>query len=439
MKSFTFARLTLVPALRLWTRPQPATPCHTDEFFFSVLAEWTSRYLEILCASGEVPISRAQWEKEQEDELALLRTQQEQQRQFRTWQGFPTSRQDEEQALPTHVDLLNRPDCMDDVIALAVAVCSAEPDFSSSFWSVEESQEGHEDAQPTFRLVPSRALRDLKRLLQQDRSLLPAYLSFLASLALVGSPATEEIGADVVHRILSEIPDNDSNGTVVVNWKTLMETLRWYARELSPHDYNLKSSSNTSKSSSFSATDGSTAYYYGAENLPGSSSSGVSSQSGGASASNASKPMELGDANTLILLSHLAVISNVASNLPAARSAILGIKLPVEGSQEGRADTALTILFSLSIDPLTPEVRGAVFATIASLLRVDHISNEDQINEIKGLARTSWDLLEDCQVIPIGLLDQYAPPPEASQRLASNIMFPPSSISLVGLDALSVQ
>lgn len=433
LMSFTFARLTLLPALRRWTRPQPVSKCRPEEFLFETLADWTSRYLEVLCSSGEVPISRAQWEKEQEDELALLRAQQEQQRQFRTWQGFPTSGQDDEQFIPTHVDRLKRPDCMDDVIALAVAVCSTGSASASSFWAVEERQaEEVADAVPILRLAPASFLRNLKGLLPQDRSLLPSYLSFLAALALVGSPHTKETGAAVVHRLLSPNPDTDSNGSFSVNWRSLMDTLRWYARELSPQDYSLKAPpTNSTASSSFSATGGSTAYYYGADNSSGSTSGGTSAQDGGTSGSNASKPKELGEANTFLLLSHLAVISNVASHFPEARNVVLGIKLPVEGSDDGREDTALTILFSLSIVPLTPEVRGAVFTTIANLLRIDSISDEEQAKQIRELARIGWNLLEDCQVIPIALLDQYALPSDGLQRLASNVTFPPSSISMV--------
>ena len=56
LKSFTFARLTLMPALQKppsyvredYNNLATAESCNVEEFFLSVLAEFSSHYLEVL-------------------------------------------------------------------------------------------------------------------------------------------------------------------------------------------------------------------------------------------------------------------------------------------------------------------------------------------------------------------------------------------------------
>ena len=424
-KSFTFARLCMMPSFQRH-RDGPDAMCDTYEFFMSVLSEFMAHYLDVLCASGDVPISRAQWERDEERELQLRREQQEQQRQFRTWSGTCG----DEDVIPSGVDLMARPDCMDDVMALAIALASSGPDYATFFWATSQDEV---DEHLKTTLVPSRALRKLELQQEADRSLLSTYVSFLSVLALAPAPGDDGTasGATLVNKILSRTPPDSGKNSVT--WTSIMEAVRWYARELSPGDYNAAKSTADSKSSSAGlAGRDSTAYYYGTEGNGYDGSAGyTSSQQGssGSTSSTNSKPEELGETNTNMLLSHLGVLANVAVKEPAARSSLVSTNLPIAG-QVASSDPLLTVLFLLAIAPLTPVVRGAVFSTIASLLRLDGTSPETG-KIIKEHAKKAWELLETCRVLPISLLDQYEPLQQGSASLAQGLIFPPSSLSLV--------
>jgi hypothetical protein len=396
----------------------------------SLVSDFMSHYLDVLCASGNVPISRAQWELNEARELQLRREQQDQQRQFRAWSG--TSANDEEE-IPSAVDLMARPDCLDDVVAVAIALCSAGPDYAKIFWSTAGEEV---DGRVKTTLVPSRALRKLEIQQESDGTLLPIYVSFLAALA--AAPAVEdgtESGASLVNILLSRTaPESGKNP---VTWTTLMDAIRWYARELTPGDYSATKSTTESKSTAPGLTgSGSTAYYYGTEGNGYEGSSGYGSfqqTTSTASSASGTKPKELGDANTNILLSHLGVIATVASKSSAARSALVSMKLPIIGqdpSSVAGEDPVLTVLFLLAIAPLTPMVRGAAFSTIASLLKLDGATSEER-KIIQEHANKGWQLLETCRVVPISLLDQYESPPEGVAQLSQGLAFPPSSLSLV--------
>jgi hypothetical protein len=162
-KSFSFARLTLVPALQRLNTNTAVEICDNSEFFLAVLSEFVSKYLDTLVASGDMPISRQRWEKEEA----------------------------EEEVIPASVDLMRRPDCLEDVIALCVAVCSLGEEYAQLFWSRNEDG-----------LAPSRALQELERIQAMDHSVLPCYLSFLAALG------TFEQGATAVQQLLRRTPDN---------------------------------------------------------------------------------------------------------------------------------------------------------------------------------------------------------------------------------------
>ena len=128
-------------------------------------------------------------------------------------------------------------------------------------------------------------------------------------------------------------------------------------------------------------------------------------------------------------MSHLALITKVATSYPRGRATLATMKISLEGNlldEEG--DSVLLVLFSLAISPLSPQVRGAVFATIASLLRLEGADSDDQ-RQICELARKGWDLLELSQVVPVCLLEQYQM--KSSTESASAMSFPPSSLSLV--------
>jgi len=431
-KSITFARICMIPALQKPAQPvseeffafAAPLPCDTSEFLQSFLAEFASQYLDMLSSSGEGPVSRAKWEQDAEEELRLRRSNQEQQRsfrgQFRDWSDSEAL-----EAVPAAVDLLERTDCVDDIIAFAVAVCSLGPEYVLPFWLQEtHNREGDGDEEPReyVKLVPSRALRDLAEQQRKDESLCPSYLSFLAALALAQNPSCGDDGADVVHSMLS----GHSGNRYQRDWPSLIEVLRWYVMELRPQSYTTRSSA-TSSSSSQSTT--STAYYYFNE---GSASNQASNNRPSGDSSVSPKPRELGEENTFILLSHLALITNVAAKSSAARSAIVSINLPIknpDGSVVGQ-DSAMMVLFYLALLPLTPKVRGAVFGTLSQLLSIDGCSKEEAA-DMRSAALKGWEHLEACQIIPISMLEQYPSAQQPGSETATELSFPLSSTAVV--------
>ena len=88
------------------------------------------------------------------------------------------------------------------------------------------------------------------------------------------------------------------------------------------------------------------------------------------------------------------------------------------------------VLFSLAVMPLSPEVRGAVFGTIARLLSVDG-ANPEETAVLQKAAMKGWELLEACQVVPISILEQYPSGQETSVQSSSGLSFPPSSTAMV--------
>jgi hypothetical protein len=427
LKSFTFARLSLLPALQT---PSDNADCVVSDFFLSVYAEFASHYLDVLSASGDRPISRAKWEQEAEEDLRLRRSHLDQQRQFQAWSG--TNAVDEE-AVPAVVDLLQRPDCMDDVIAFAVALGSLGSDYALLFWSRENliGPEGQDEG--GLQLVPSRAVRELERQQGEDDSLRPCYLSFLAVLALVEDESVVQNGAAAIFEMLSKDSDTDFT-KYETNLVSFFEVLRWYVRELSPQDYGSSLTSSSTSASSSRSGAGSTAYYYHADRSH-EDSMAYGSQERSRSESNPArpKPRELSEDNTFILLSHLAVIGNMASKSAAARSAILSVNLPIQsadGTEVIGQDSALGVLFTLAGAPLSPQVRGTVFETIANLLQADE-SNKDEKVKMREMAVKGWELLEACQVLPIHLLDQYPSLRESDAQNIPGLAFPPSSTALV--------
>lgn len=429
LKSFTFARLSLLPALLKPEGPQSSTPANASprEFMCSVLTEFSSHYLDVLSVLGERPlISRSQWNEEAEEELLLQRSYNERQAEFNAWSNTTPA---DQQVLPSSVDLMQRPDCMDDIMALAIALCSMGPDYSLAFWTTEEeileSGEGEQSKQGSvIRLVPSRALQKLERLQESDQSLAPSYLSFLAALALAESPSLVQNGSAVVNEILSE----DSNTPTC--WASMFSTLRWFARELSQDRGSAAASATINTASTGESTD-----YYTQEDTPYSyDSSSTQNRSSGdrssSSSSRNSKPRELGEENTFNILSHLAVISTVVSRSPAARLAVLALSIPVEDRGMVGQDATLLILFTLAVMPLSPEVRGSVFSAIANLVNNDGANPQQQL-ELRKAALEGWEMLEQCQVLPIHRLDQYPSVPEADAHKIPSLSFPPSSTTLV--------
>jgi hypothetical protein len=408
LKSFSFATHSLLPALKI-----PATPestCDVSEFLLSVVAEFASNYLDVLSTSGDRPISRFKWEQDANEDLNLRRSAQDRDRAFQA--SFGTN-QKEQAVLPAVVNLLQRPDCMDDVFAFATAACSLGPEYSLLFWSKDKLDGAG------LKLASSRALSVLREELSTDETLRPVYLSFLAALALAKNGDGSLDGTKAIHEIISENQVDDAS------WSDLFEVLRWYARELSPQNGSSVASASTVGGSSNSST----AYYYFADD----SSTSAGQLSSSSEAVSRPKSRELGEANTYLLLSHLTLILNAASGSSAARTAMLGVDLPVKSSVSREVvgkDSSLMILFSLAVAPLAPDVRGKVFSTIAALLCLDGAEKEE-CDQIRKATAKSWELLEAYHVLPIHLLEQFSSVSPTELQNVSGLAFPPSSTALV--------
>ena len=80
---------------------------------------------------------------------------------------------------------------------------------------------------------------------------------------------------------------------------------------------------------------------------------------------------------------------------------------------------------------LAPDVRGRVFVAIANLLHTDSVANDDDRTKLKVAAEKTWEMLEDLQILPTLLLDQYSSLPEPPAR--KGLAFPPSSTALVSV------
>lgn len=412
LKSITFAQLCLLPALQ---RPSNHTgaACETSEFLLSVLSEYVANFLDVLSSSGNFPVSRTSWKKEQLEALQLDRETQQQQKEFSMWAGNYDDQDRKEKPVANSVDLMQRPDCMDDIIALAVAVASQGPMYAMKFWDF--SNETDASGNPTMALVPSRAYKQLKALASEDDSLTPFYMAYSAVLAKAESPYSDVCGADVVNSILVS-PDSTT-----INWHSVFETLRWYFRTL---DISKTNSPAVTRSSNTSSTS----YYY--QNT----SATNSSTQGSAKSSSASKPMEMGETNTFYLLSLLGLVSSVSSKSPKSRLEILSMKLPIKTPNSNTvlgSDPTLNIMFSLLTGPLPPEVRGASLAAIASLLCTEGLHEEEK-SRMRDFAASAWALVESCQILPIILLDQYPQAVRGATPKISGLNFPASSVSLAG-------
>jgi hypothetical protein len=446
LKSFSFARLSLIPALRMqipmqndYANTLVHTYCDVTEFFLSTGAEFASRYMDLLSASGCELISRAKWEQDAEEDLKCRREKKEQEQSLRghfpKWSDPPHATNNENE-IPSSVDLLARPDCIDDVVAFATAFGVLGSNYALLFWSQETREVVDVDEEIHFiKLVPSRAHTWLEKQQREDDSLRPVYLSFLAALALAKNPNNSVIGsgADEVYGIL--LGDGSDIGT---GWLSIFELFRWYIRQLSS-DVSAVRVTTVSASSG----GGSTAYYYLDQdgNSGNDSGFGLRKISKSGEAVSQGRPRELGEANEFIVLSNLAVLANVASLSATARSGILAINLPMQesdGESVGQ-ESALNVLFMMSLMPLSPDIRGSVFHTISMLLSVNGLPADSvEAENIRKAAIKGWELLEDYQIVPINLLEQYPRIQNSSHLGARNMSFPPSSSALVRIDQICV-
>ena len=406
-KSFTFVRLSLMPALSNNTKKNER--CELHEFLLSVLSEFMSNYLDVVCASNAIPSSRSKWQDNETERLKIAREEQERNLSFiQTYGG-----KYEEKQIANEVNLLKRPDCIDDIAAAAVALCSQGPDYAAKFWTAEDYRA--DDGSMQTRCAASRALKTLEMLQDKDQSLIPTYVSFLAALA-IAQPS-------LVFDLLSS--NEETAGKVVMNWKTLFSTLRWYVRKMSDGCAGEAKTTTTHETPSVTSNG----YYYGVDDYSMAGNRSTASASSSSARPVSTRLEELGEMNTAIVLSHLAVITKVAANYATGRTLLSTMKLSLEdetSDQEG--DSVLVVLFSLAIAPLSPQVRGAVFATLASLLKLEG-TNDDEEKLIRDLARKGWDLLELSQAVPVFLLDQYQT--KRSGGAAQAMTFPPTSLSAV--------
>lgn len=412
LKSMTFAKLSLLPVLR---RPSQnsGTKCDASEFLLAVLSEFVSNYLDVLSASG-LPPSRKNWQTEQEEALQLERENQKQKAEFRLWIG-QYNQGEKEDPVPSSVDLLNRPDCFDDIVALAVALADLGPEFALKFWGVKKEDAEEDGGGSITILTPSRALLVIQKASAEDDSLLHFYLALLGALAKAEHPDVSDNGATAVNAMLSNKTYSEH-----WSWVYIFDTIRWYIRQFN----DLKSSATTSSSSS---TSSSTSYYYRNVNLTSTAHQASQSPS-------IAKPAELGETNTFYLLSLLNLISNVASKSSVSRLQILSMQLPITVESSNTVvgnDTTLTILFALVTAPLPPEIRGMTFTAISNLLKNDGLSLEAS-TKLREFVTKAWELVESCQVVPVMLLDQYTQAAgEGMLRNTSGLRFPVSSTSLV--------
>lgn len=420
-KSITYARLSLIPALHVPLSPVSNVSCDISEFLLSTLSDFAAHYLDTLSVSGGWPISREKWMQEAKEDLKLRQAHEEQQRQF-AYQfntSWGTSQQSSSNSLSDTIDLMQRPDCMDDLIAFASAVCSLEPHFAIKFWSVEES-----DGDSQRGLAPSRTLRDLRDQQIGDDSLRASYVSFLAGLALASSYDGLLDGAATIYDMLLDEASQSPDDTMT--WAAVMQILKWYAAQLGS-----ESSSNVQSGASRTQSKSGTSYYYDDDNtrpLYEQVAPTVTS----------AKDRELDEGNTYFLFANLSLVSNVVARNPVARLRILQISTPSyssDGSEVVKQDSTLQVMFDLLVRAVRPEVRGKIFSTVSELINCEGLDSESA-KEMNGFVMECWKLVEEYQVLPIYLLEQY---PSLSLSESSEIphfSFPSHSMSLVRIGAI---
>lgn len=430
-KSITFARLSLLPCIGTSsTASNTSTIANLDKeflFYISVLSDFTSQYLDTICSFSDLPISREKWMNDEIQELKLRHVQETQRRELHALSG----QMQQDRSIPSEVDITKRPDCLDDIIALTVSICSTCPDCARNFWSVvattsstifdSDSTESKIREKSECKLKPSRILKKLEQLQAEDRSLLPSYLSFLGVLNLAGAPDEDAIenGATAVHSWLSSNKTNSSDTVEKVDWKYVLDALRWYANDLTPATD--KKNTNTSKIGlSRPTAEESTAYYYGADTIELSTSNPDQMNSSN-NTSLSDSGNKLNEENAVMIMSLLNLVSNASLCSDEVKKNILDTKI-TNKDKFGPDDDVLTILFSLLVTPITPDVRGLILVTLANLVRFDHIQKlpREHQESVIDIARRSWECLDICQIIPFTKLSQF--PSQQNMDVSENLL-----------------
>ncbi|GAX19756.1 hypothetical protein FisN_37Lh024 [Fistulifera solaris] len=414
-KSITYARLSLIPTLHVPLSLFSNSSCDVSDFLLSTLSDFAAHYLDTLSMSGGWPISREKWMQEAKEDLKIRQVYEEQQRQF-AYQFNTSWGVSQQSNMSETIDLLQRPDCMDDLIAFASALCSLKPHYAMKFWALEEA-----DGDSQHQLVRSRTLRDLKDQQIGDDSLRASYISFLAGLALASAYDGKIDGAATVFEMLLDERCQSPDDTMT--WTSVVQILKWYATQLGS-----ETSSSGQAGTSRTQTRSGTAYYYDDDY-----STRPQYQRAAAVATSA-KDRELDEDNIYFLLANLSLITNVVARHPVARLRLLQVGAPShssDGSEVVKQDSTLQVMFDLLVKAVTPEVRGKIFSTISELINCDGLDgdNDTQMNDF---VRECWKLVEEYQVLPIYLLEQYPSLSSSETSEIPHFSFPSCSMSLVG-------
>mmetsp|Transcript_36228 Transcript_36228/g.87235 ORF Transcript_36228/g.87235 Transcript_36228/m.87235 type:complete len:2423 (-) Transcript_36228:173-7441(-) len=425
--SFSYCRLTVVPVLQRVKESYVDSRCNLSEFTLAVLSQTYSLYMAVVMDTQPRSLSsRKKWQNTRDEEMKVQSFQLQQQQDIDNLAAnFGGHTKKSAAASSPALDLMDRPDCLDDLMALAATISSLGKLYSRFYW--ENSSES--DAVPD----PCSSLRECIQKANVDSTLLPGLLSWLAALA------NDEKSALAVDKLLTLVTFNDKSGTSLSQsdstdgirpWAWLLERLYTISMSI-----NTKASSPTSKSSVSSSSSGMpTPYYYDLDGFTQEESTTSNSNLSSRTTSSSSKAKELKGVAKFEAISILALITNVCLKSAEVRYKILSLKFPTINAQDG---TAVFILFSLAITPLTPQCRGAAFNTIASLFqpRGDNMDSQ-QLSLLSNEGKQAWTYLEQCQALPIQLLDQYRVQANATidrQTASGEFQFPPSSKKLASI------
>lgn len=379
-KPYTLARFGILPALEA-TADFDSSHLSPREFFLSTLASWGADSLK--GAVGNT-VSKKKWDEEVQEHLRLQREREQYEQQRAPINGHHR----ESDTTRTSIQIpQERPDCLDDVVSFCTALCAVGPDFAAQFCDERDNT-----------LVLSRAVRELESQQASDVSLRPCFLSLMGALA-------------------SAVPDAVYQ---MQNWDEFVTTIWKCVQFLNPrNDLRTDSSQSTAPQSS------SQYYYFGDSGLAASNNRGTELSSN-------SFASGLGEADTLSLLSYLFVITMVAKHSVSARVSLIALKAPLLNSQDPLDKGSLVgLLLTLSVQAVTPTIRGAIFSVVANLLRIDDCTDHSQLALLRDQGRKAWNQVEESQILPICHLEQY--PSDPHQTQIGGLAFPPSSTDAVSL------
>eukprot|EP00557_Chaetoceros_sp_GSL56_P014871 CAMPEP_0176484866 /NCGR_PEP_ID=MMETSP0200_2-20121128/4716_1 /TAXON_ID=947934 /ORGANISM="Chaetoceros sp., Strain GSL56" /LENGTH=2592 /DNA_ID=CAMNT_0017881435 /DNA_START=156 /DNA_END=7934 /DNA_ORIENTATION=+ len=413
-KSITFARVSLLSCIDAVSIKGPLSTLRNDfEFYISVLTDFSAHFLDAICSFRDLPISRRKWLTFEEDELQLRQVQAQQRKQLEEWSGKAYN----ERKLPEEVDVSRRPDCIDDIVALAVSVCSTCPVSSQKFWSICCTDEDDDKGGVIYQLKPTRIMKRLEKSQAKDSSLAPVYVAFLSVLALADDPNGCESGNSGADAIFDWLRNNNRlkssptsyDPTSQINWNYILYWLDWFQEQFSPQ-------SQSGWGNEISQSEGSTSYYYGSDDWDNPYKSNVSNNLNNAkdpSLNASNQKVDVDSWTKMLLLSYLSLISHVVLRSYRCRKEILELKLTKSQSSHilAKDEDIITIFFNLLSKPISPDARGLTFTTIANLVRQrpNEKQTVDEKKKSDDIVLKCWELLESSQILPIVKLSQYSP------------------------------